>query len=149
MTTEKYAISGLTNVLYIDLSSQSYHIEERRDLYEKYLGGIGVATNLMLEEYKEGTGPLDPEMPVILSTGPLSGVYPTCTKTVALFRSPLNGELGESYAGGHLAMSMRYSGYETIVIKGASRYPVYVAVHDDRVTFRDARPYGTCPRQLM
>ncbi len=40
MTTEKYAISGLTNVLYIDLSSQSYHIEERRDLYEKYLGGV-------------------------------------------------------------------------------------------------------------
>ncbi|WP_410509737.1 aldehyde ferredoxin oxidoreductase family protein [Methanosarcina hadiensis] len=138
MTTEQYAIPGLTNVLYIDLTSQSYHIENRQDLYEKYLGGIGVATNLMLEEYKEGTGPLDPEMPVILSTGPLSGVYPTCTKTVALFRSPLNGELGESYAGGHLAMSMRYSGYETIVIRGASRYPVYVAVHDDRVTFRDA-----------
>ncbi|MHC1754388.1 MAG: aldehyde ferredoxin oxidoreductase family protein [Methanosarcina sp.] len=138
MTTEQYAIPGLTNVLYIDLTSQSYHIEERPDLYEKYLGGIGVATNLMLEEYKEGTGPLDPEMPIILSTGPLSGVYPTCTKTVALFRSPLNGELGESYAGGHLAMSMRYSGYETIVIKGASRYPVYVAVHDDKVTFRDA-----------
>ncbi|MDY9925447.1 aldehyde ferredoxin oxidoreductase family protein [Methanosarcina sp.] len=138
MTTEQYAIPGLTNVLYIDLTSQSYHIEERPDLYEKYLGGIGIATNLMLEEYKEGTGPLDPEMPLILSTGPLSGVYPTCTKTVALFRSPLNGELGESYAGGHLAMSMRYSGYETIVIKGASRYPVYVAVHDDKVTFRDA-----------
>jgi aldehyde:ferredoxin oxidoreductase len=138
MTTEQYAIEGLKNILYIDLTSQSYHVKERRDLYEKYLGGIGVATNLMLEEYKEGTGPLDPEMPVILSTGPLSGVYPTCTKTVALFRSPLNGELGESYAGGHLAMSMRYSGYETIVIKGASRYPVYVAIHDDKVTFRDA-----------
>jgi aldehyde:ferredoxin oxidoreductase len=138
MTTEQYAIPGLTNVLYIDLTSQSYRIDNRRDLYEKYIGGIGVATNLMLEEYKEGTDPLDPEMPVILSTGPLSGVYPTCTKTVALFRSPHNGELGESYAGGHLAMSMRYSGYETIVIKGASQYPVYVAIHDDKVTFRDA-----------
>ncbi len=138
MTTEQYAIPGLTNVLYIDLTSQSYHVKDRRDLYEKYLGGVGVATNLMLEEYVEGTGPLDPEMPIILSTGPLSGVYPTCTKTVALFRSPLNGELGESYAGGHLAMSMRYSGYETIVIKGASQYPVYVAIHDDKVTFRDA-----------
>ena len=138
MTTEKYAIEGLKNILYIDLSSQSYHVEERPDLYEKYLGGIGVATNLMLEEYKEGTEPLDPEMPIILSTGPLSGVYPTCTKAVALFRSPHNGELGESYAGGHLAMSMRYSGYETIVIKGASKYPVYVAVHDDKVSFRDA-----------
>lgn len=138
MTTEQYAIPGLRNVLYIDLTSQSYHVEERSDLYEKYLGGIGVATNLMLEEYIEGTGPLDPEMPIIFSTGPLSGVYPTCTKTVALFRSPLNGELGESYAGGHLAMSLRYSGYETIVIKGSSRYPVYVTVHDDKVTFRDA-----------
>ncbi len=138
MTTEQYATEGLKNILYIDLSSHSYHIKERRDLYEKYLGGVGVATNLMLEEYREGTGPLDPEMPIILSTGPLSGVYPTCTKTVALFRSPLNGELGESYAGGHLAMSMRYSGYETIVIKGASRYPVYVAIHNDKVTFRDA-----------
>lgn len=138
MTTEQYAILGLTNVLYIDLTSQSYYIKNRRDLYEKYLGGLGVATNLMLEEYKEGTDPLDPEMPVILSTGSLSGIYPTCTKTVALFRSPLNGELGESYAGGHLAMPMRYSGYETIVIKGASQYPVYVAIHDDKVIFRDA-----------
>lgn len=138
MTTEEYAIEGLKNILYIDLTTQSYYVKERRDLYEKYLGGVGLAVNLMLEEYKEGTGPLDPEMPVILSTGPLSGVYPTCTKTVALFRSPLNGELGESYAGGHLAMSMRYAGYETIVIKGASQYPVYVAIHDDKVTFRDA-----------
>ncbi len=138
MTTEQYAISGLKNILYIDLTSQSYHIEERKDLYEKYLGGIGVAANLMLEEYIEGTEPLDPEMPLIISTGPLTGVYPTCTKTVALFRSPLNGELGESYAGGHLGMSMRYAGFETIVIKGASQYPVYVAVHGDKVSFRDA-----------
>jgi aldehyde:ferredoxin oxidoreductase len=138
MTTEQYAIPGLKNVLYIDLTSHSYYIKERRDLYEKYIGGVGVATNLMLEEYMEGTGPLDPEMPFIFSTGPLSGVYPTCTKTVALFRSPLNGELGESYAGGHLAMSLRYSGFETIVIKGASQYPVYVAIHNDKVSFRDA-----------
>lgn len=35
-------------------------------------------------------------------------------------------------------MSMRYSGYETIVIKGASQYPVYVAIHNDKVIFRDA-----------
>ncbi|MCQ1536796.1 aldehyde ferredoxin oxidoreductase family protein [Methanosarcina sp. KYL-1] len=137
-TTEKYAIPGLTNVLYLDMTDRSYSIVDRRDLYEKYLGGSGVAVNLMLEEYKEGTGPLDPEMPVILSTGPLSGVYPTCTKTVALFRSPLNGELGESYAGGHLAMSMRFAGCETIVIKGASKYPLYVSVHNDKVRFRDA-----------
>ena len=47
MTTEQYAIEGLKNILYIDLSSHSYHVKERRDLYGKYLGGVGVATNLM------------------------------------------------------------------------------------------------------
>lgn len=131
-------IPGLRNILYLDLTNHTSKVVDRRDLYEIFLGGAGVATALMLEEYKEGTGPLDPEMPVILSTGPLTGVFPTCTKVVAMFRSPLNGELGESYAGGHLGMSMRYAGYETIVITGASEYPVYVAIHDDDITFRDA-----------
>ena len=102
----------------------------------------------MLEEYIEGTGPLDPEMPVILSTGPLSGVYPTCTKTVALFRSPLNGELGESYAGGHLAMSMRYSGYETIVIKGASRTLCMWQFMTIRLLSGMPLPYGIFLQQL-
>ena len=37
MTTEQYAIPGLTNVLYIDLTKQSYHIKDRRDLM-KVLG---------------------------------------------------------------------------------------------------------------
>ena len=131
-------IPGLRNILYLDLTNHTSKVVDRRDLYEIFLGGVGVATTLMLEEYEEGTGPLDPKMPVILSTGPLTGVFPTCTKVVAMFRSPLNGELGESYAGGHLGMSMRYAGYETIVITGASEYPVYVAIHDDDVIFRDA-----------
>lgn len=131
-------IPGLRNILYLDLTEQSSKVVDRRELYKICLGGVGLATTLMLEEYKEGTGALDPEMPVILSTGPLTGVYPTCTKVAAIFRSPLNGELGEAYAGGHLGMSMRYAGYETIVLKGASKYPVYVAIHDDEVTFKDA-----------
>ncbi|MDD4749450.1 MAG: aldehyde ferredoxin oxidoreductase N-terminal domain-containing protein, partial [Methanosarcinaceae archaeon] len=63
-------IPGLRNILYLDLTEQSSKVVDRRELYKICLGGVGLATTLMLEEYKEGTGALDPEMPVILSTGP-------------------------------------------------------------------------------
>lgn len=33
----------LANVLYIDLSHKKYWVERREDLFEKYLGGAGVA----------------------------------------------------------------------------------------------------------
>jgi hypothetical protein len=119
-------ISGLTNVLYIDLSSQSYSYEERRDLYEKYLGGLELLQTSCLKSIKKNRSSW-PEMPVILSTGPLSGVYPTCTKTVALFRSPLNGELGESYArrppcNVHALFGIRNYCHQKVL----PVYPVYV-----------------------
>lgn len=33
----------LANVLYIDLSQKKYWVERREELFEKYLGGAGVA----------------------------------------------------------------------------------------------------------
>ena len=39
----------LPNVLYIDLSTESYEIKERKDLFEEYLGGVGVGIKLLFE----------------------------------------------------------------------------------------------------
>ncbi len=61
------------------------------------------------------------------------------SKTVALFKSPHNGYLGESHAGGRSAISIWQAGYGAIVIKGASDIPVYVFVDGKNVYFRDAR----------
>ena len=44
----------LSRVLYIDLSKKSFKVKDRKDLFEKYLGGTGVATQLLLEECPEG-----------------------------------------------------------------------------------------------
>ncbi len=129
---------GLANVLYIDLNNETSKVVERQDLIDTYLGGTGVATMLMHEEFKEGTDALAPESPIVFSIGPLSGIFPCCTKVVAMFRSPLTGEFGESHAGGRLAMAMRFAGCSSVVITGRAKRPVYITIHNNEIAFKDA-----------
>jgi len=129
---------NLINILYIDLSQKKYWIEKRSDLFEKYLGGVGVAIQILKEECSVGIDPLAPENPIILAVGPLTGLFPLASKTVALFKSPHTGNLGESHCGGRSAIALRLTGYGAIVIKGASTSPIYLAIHNGQVYFRDA-----------
>lgn len=125
-------------VLYIDLNTNSFEIKNRAELFTKYIGGTGVAIQLLHEECPEGVDPLAPEAPIIMAIGPLTGVFPLASKTVALFKSPLTGNLGESHVGGRSAVAIRMAGFGAIVIKGKSRNPVYLSIHDDKVFFKDA-----------
>ena len=128
----------LANVLYIDLSKKRFWIEKRQDLFEKYIGGVGVATQLLLEECPEGVDPFGPENPIIFAVGPLTALFPLASKTVAMFKSPHTGNLGESHCGGRSAIAIRMAGYGAIVIKGASDIPLYLAIHNNKIYFRDA-----------
>lgn len=128
----------LKRVLTIDLARRSYAVEERPDLFEESLGGTGVAIRLLQEVCPEGVDPLSADNPIIFSVGPLVGHYPLASKTVAMFKSPHTGELGESHAGGRSAVSLRMAGYGAIVIRNASTMPVYVVIDGDEVQFRDA-----------
>jgi aldehyde:ferredoxin oxidoreductase len=129
----------LPRVLYIDLSSKKYWVEERKELFEEFIGGTGVAINLLREEVPRGADPLSPENAIVLAVGPFNALYPMASKTVAMFKSPLTGNLGESHAGGRSAIAIRLAGYGAIVVKGASDIPVWVSVHGSKVYFRDAR----------
>lgn len=127
----------LSRVLYIDLARKRYWVEDREDLFGKWLGGIGVATQLYKEEVSRSADPLGPENAIIFAVGPLTGVFPMASKTVAVFKSPLNGYFAESHAGGRSALAMRFAGYGAIVIRNASERPVYLVIEHDRVRFRD------------
>ncbi|MDI6638846.1 MAG: aldehyde ferredoxin oxidoreductase N-terminal domain-containing protein, partial [Bacillota bacterium] len=74
----------LANVLYIDLSKKRHWVERREDLFEKNIGGAGVATELLHEECPQGADPLSPENPIIFAVGPLTGLFPLASKTVAM-----------------------------------------------------------------
>jgi aldehyde:ferredoxin oxidoreductase len=128
----------LRRVLIIDLSRRRWRVEERPELFEEGLGGAGVAIRLLEETCPEQIDPLAAENPIVLAVGPLVGLFPMASKTVAMFKSPHTGELGESHAGGRSAVAIRLAGYGAIVIHGASTIPVYLVIDENRVQFRDA-----------
>ncbi len=129
---------SLSTVLYVDLSKKSFRTEKRPDLFEKYLGGAGVAIQLLKENCPTGCDPLGPENPIVLAVGPLNALFPMGSKTVAMFKSPHTGNLGESHCGGRSAVALRMAGYGALVIKGVSETPLYLAIHGKQVNFRDA-----------
>jgi aldehyde:ferredoxin oxidoreductase len=125
------------NVLYIDLNKEEFKYEQREDL-TRYIGGTGVAAKLLDEYINPELTPLDPSQPIVFAIGPLSFIMPVCTKVVAAFYSPHTGEYGESHAGGRLAMAMRFSNIDAMVITGKLKHPKYLVI-DDKVIFKDAR----------
>ena len=129
----------LSKVLTIDLSRYKYYVEDRKDLFEEWLGGVGVAVQLLKENMDLKADPLSEENVIVFAVGPLTSAYPLASKTVAMFKSPLTGNLGESHAGGRTATSIANAGYGAIVIKGKSDKPIYLVIENDKVHFRDAR----------
>ena len=126
------------NVLTIDLTHRRSTVDESPDLFSEYLGGAGVGIKLLEENCPQGADPLGPDNPIIFTVGPLTGLYPLASKTVAMFKSPLTGNLGESHAGGRSAVAISSAGYGAIVIKGKSESPVYLTINNESVKFRDA-----------
>ncbi|MDD5264924.1 MAG: aldehyde ferredoxin oxidoreductase family protein [Candidatus Bipolaricaulis sp.] len=128
----------IRRVLVIDLSKRTFEVMDRPELFQASIGGAGTAIRLLEERCPPGADPLGPENPIILAVGPLVGLYPLASKTVAMFKSPHTGNLGESHAGGRSAVSIRMAGYGAVVITGRSPGPTYLVIEDGRVAFRDA-----------
>jgi len=125
-------------ILRIDLETKKYDISADEEIYRNWMGGTGVATKLLTSECPEGIDPLNPQNPVIFSIGPLNGYFPVITKTVAMFKSPLTGNLGESHAGGRFFQAMNSAGISAIVIKGKSPKPCYLSIYNDKVEIKQA-----------
>lgn len=129
----------LYRVLVIDLSKLSYRVEERKEYFQNYLGGVGAGLPLLREFLDPKIDPYDPDNVIVLSIGALTGKFPMISKMVSLFKSPHHGLLGETHGGGRSAISLWQAGYGALVIKGSSQIPIYITVDGERVYFREAR----------
>ena len=127
--------------LHVDLASGTGRLLDDNRLFSEWLGGSAAATELLFRHGAPKGDPLAPESPVIFAIGPFSALYPVATKTAALFKSPLSGELGESHAGGRLAMSFREAGIAALVITGRAERPSYLAIENDTVAVKSASTF--------
>ena len=138
-------------ILKVDLTTKNVSTEPIDEgVAKKYLGGKGYAVYLLYQYLKEyelkglspkDIDPLGPENVLIFATGPGTGVprFPSPGRYhVMALKSPLTGSIGSGNAGGKWGTSLKNSGFDGIVLEGASDSPVYLALVDGKAEIRDA-----------
>lgn len=127
-------------ILRINLTNQSFSIQVIEDrLLRAKLGGKGLATHLLLELNPPGTDPLGPENHIIFANGAAAGTLVWGSSRYGVFtKSPLTGFYAESYAGGRVADRISSTGFDAVVLHGASNKPVWLEIFEDSVVFHDA-----------
>ncbi len=131
----------MDKILFVDLSSGEIKTEiPDEKLYREFIGGYGVGAKIVLDRQRAGVDPLGPENIVGFMTGPLTGTdFPYGTRyTVFVGKSPLTGGWGDANSGGDFGPYLKFSGYDGVVITGASEKPVYLLIRDGKAELRDA-----------
>ncbi|PUA33671.1 MAG: aldehyde ferredoxin oxidoreductase [Zestosphaera tikiterensis] len=133
---------GLTgNLLDVDLSTGKTSVSKvHRITYRMFLGGRGLATYILWRELGRKwrqVDPLSPENLLIVMTGPLTGYYPGI-KLVVSGKSPQSNGVVGSAISTDVAYALKSAGYDGLIVRGASKDPVYIYVEDDKVEVRDA-----------
>jgi aldehyde:ferredoxin oxidoreductase len=129
-----------SRILKVDLNQKNFKIDNIDDaIYEKYLGGKGLASYLLTELNPPGVDPLSAENTLIFATGPIGGstIWGSCRYGVYT-KSPLTGFFAESYSGGRTPDAIDATGFDAIVIQGRCNEPAVLTVHPDGVDFHAA-----------
>lgn len=106
----------------------------------KYVGGRGIGAKLVSDEVPAKTDALSPENKVVIMTGPLTGISPCSGRCSLTFKSPLTGTICSSNTGGHFGVMLRKTGFDGIIIEGASDTPVYLSLINGKAELKDASP---------
>lgn len=117
--------------LHLNLTNQTSEVKSYEEFVPK-IGGLGWALSIF-EKFIE-------EEPIVFASGPLNGIFPGASKTIAVFRSPQTNGLATSLGGGHLSRLMRFAGYQGIIITGKANTPTFISIEEGNVSFKEATP---------
>jgi aldehyde:ferredoxin oxidoreductase len=108
------------------------------ELKTAFIGGKGFCAKLLYDLVPEDTDPFSSENVLMFLTGPLTATSAPSMRGVVATKSPLTGTYLDSFFGGHFAPSIKYAGYDGIIIKGKARELCYIAIEDDTVAIKSA-----------
>lgn len=107
--------------------------------FQDVIGGVGLASLLLLRHCPPGVDPLGPENPLILATSPFVGTgITTASKIAVAARSPQTGMIGDSLSSSYLALALKRTGHDALVITGRAADWSVLVVDDDAVSLRPA-----------
>ena len=108
-------------------------------LLRGYIGGSGLGTRLLLDEYGAAVDPLSPEAPLIFAFSPLVGTpLTTSAKFAVVSRSPLTDRINDSLAGSGFALAGKRCGCDAIVIVGRADAFSILVIDDGEVRLQSA-----------
>jgi len=130
-------------ILHIDLTTRKNWAEEKPESwYQMYIGGVSMAARLLWENIEPGCDALSPGNPICIANGIFAGTpVPVGAKYGLASKSPLTGLMGDSLSGSWFSVALKRTGWDGIVIHGASEKWVDIFIDDERVQIRDARKY--------
>jgi aldehyde:ferredoxin oxidoreductase len=103
------------------------------------LGGVGLASLLLLRDCPAGADPLGPDNPLIFAASPYIGTGVTTASKVALAaRSPQTGMIGDSLSSSYLAIALKRTGFDAIVIQGQAPDWSVLTIDGERAALRPA-----------
>ena len=131
-------------LLWADLKTQTFRIEDISNLCEEYMGCRGIAARLCWDHLKPGTGAFDEGNLLMFLTGPCAG-----TPVLAGGRAYFFGVGAQSYPemytrssiGGRCGAALKRCGFDGVVLMNKSEKPVVVEVNEDGAVFHDGGKY--------
>ncbi len=127
-------------ILRVNLSQGELTYEEWDEAtLRSCLGGTGLGAKVLYEEVPPGVAWNDPQNRLIIASGPLGGTRVRGSGTFSVVsKGPLTEGATATQANGYLGAYMRFSGFDGIIVEGASPQPVYLYLHDGQAELRDA-----------
>ncbi len=126
-------------ILTVDLSERTTRVEEPPEIYWRTYGGGGLlGAERLMRETPQGADPLGPDNALVFASSVMAGQPYVGLASFALCgKSPLTGGMGETHCEGPFGFALKGSGFDAIVIKGASVTPVALVIDDGTFSIVD------------
>lgn len=125
----------MTRTLFVDLTSGRAEAEDLEVGGLSGLGGKALAVELLERYLDPSVDPLAPGNVVVLTPSPLAAYgFSGSNRFGAFTKSPMTGAFLESYAGGTMARTLRETGWDAVVLRGAADTPRRVHIDEEGAT---------------
>ena len=128
-------MSWQKQILRVNLTHSTVAIEPlNMEWAEDYIGERGLASKYLLEGMDPKADAMSPENMLIFATGPLTGTMASTSGRFAVVtKGPLTNAIACSNSGGKFGASLKFAGYDMLIVEGRATSPVYLHIVDNMV----------------
>jgi aldehyde:ferredoxin oxidoreductase len=133
-------------VAYIDLTKPEARVVPTDRFFKDYnidprlwIGGDGFIAKVLWKDITKAIDPLSPENEIVIATGPWTGTAaPQAGRSMLGCISPETGGYSSGSFGWYFPATLKYAGYDAVIVRGKAAKPTFIFIDDDEITFHDA-----------